>query len=145
MTVNITTRLARVGALALAGVSLLAVTAAEAKEITIWCWDPNFNVAIMKEAGETKWLDLSDRIRAVMADEMEKRGKKIYPNVDFFSASVYTTLGIDSDLFTPIFAMSRITGWTAHLFEQYANNRLIRPKAEYTGPRGLKVTPLEAR
>ena len=62
-----------------------------------------------------------------------------------FSASVYTTLGIASDLFTPIFAMSRITGWTAHLFEQYANNRLIRPKAEYTGPRGLKVTPLEAR
>jgi hypothetical protein len=66
-------------------------------------------------------------------------GKKIYPNVDFFSASVYTTLGIETDLFTPIFAMSRVTGWTAHLLEQYANNRLIRPKAEYIGPRGLKV------
>ena len=101
--------------------------------------------AIMQGQGETRWLDLSDRVRAAMGKEMEARGKKIYPNVDFFSASVYTTLGIDSDLFTPIFAMSRITGWTAHLFEQYANNRLIRPKAEYTGPRGLKVTPLEAR
>lgn len=76
---------------------------------------------------------------------MEKKGKKIYPNVDFFSASVYTTLGIDMDLFTPIFAMSRITGWTAHLFEQYANNRLIRPKADYQGPRGLKVEPIEKR
>jgi citrate synthase len=65
--------------------------------------------------------------------------------VDFFSASVYTTLGIDMDLFTPIFAMSRITGWTAHLFEQYRNNRLIRPKADYIGPRGLKVEPIEQR
>lgn len=101
--------------------------------------------AIMQGHGETRWLDLSDRVRAAMGKEMEARGKKIYPNVDFFSASVYTTLGIDTDLFTPIFAMSRITGWTAHLFEQYANNRLIRPKADYTGPRGLKVTPLESR
>ena len=101
--------------------------------------------AIMQGQGETRWLDLSDRVRAAMGKEMEARGNTLYPTVDFFSASVYTTLGIDSDLFTPIFAMSRITGWTAHLFEQYANNRLIRPKAEYTGPRGLKVTPLEAR
>jgi citrate synthase len=101
--------------------------------------------AIMGGSGETKWLDLSDKVRAAMAEEMERRGKKIYPNVDFFSASVYTTLGIAMDLFTPIFAISRVTGWTAHLFEQYANNRLIRPKAEYTGPRGLKVEPIEKR
>jgi citrate synthase len=100
---------------------------------------------IMQGREETKWLDLSDRVRQVMAEEMEKQGKKIYPNVDFFSASVYTTLGIDTDLFTPMFAMSRITGWTAHLFEQYANNRLIRPKAEYIGPRGLVVKPIEER
>ncbi|HEX5520485.1 MAG TPA: citrate/2-methylcitrate synthase [Longimicrobiaceae bacterium] len=100
---------------------------------------------IMHGKEETKWLDLSDKVRAVMSEEMEKAGKPIYPNVDFFSASVYTTLGIPMDLFTPVFAMSRITGWTAHLFEQYANNRLIRPKAEYTGPRGLKVTPIEQR
>jgi citrate synthase len=101
--------------------------------------------AIMQGKGETRWLDLSDKVREAMGTEMEARGKKIYPNVDFFSASVYTTLGIESDLFTPIFAMSRITGWTAHLFEQYAHNRLIRPKAEYTGRRGLKVQPLDER
>lgn len=100
---------------------------------------------IMQGREETRWLDLSDRVREAMAVEMEKAGKKIYPNVDFFSASVYTTLGIEMDLFTPIFAMSRVTGWTAHLFEQYANNRLIRPKAEYVGPRGLKVAPIEQR
>lgn len=101
--------------------------------------------AIMQGKDETRWLDLSDRVREAMAREMEQRGKPIYPNVDFFSASVYTTLGIDKDLFTPIFAMARVTGWTAHLFEQYANNRLIRPKAEYTGPRDLRVTPIEER
>jgi citrate synthase len=100
---------------------------------------------IMQGSGETKWLDLSDAVREAMSKEMEERGKKIYPNVDFFSASVYTTLGIEMDLFTPIFAISRVTGWTAHLFEQYANNRLIRPKAEYVGPRGLKVEPIESR
>jgi citrate synthase len=100
---------------------------------------------IMKGREETRWLDLSDQVREAMSAEMEQRGKKIYPNVDFFSASVYTTLGIEMDLFTPIFAMSRVTGWTAHLFEQYANNRLIRPKAEYVGPRGLRVEPIESR
>ncbi|HET7276141.1 MAG TPA: citrate/2-methylcitrate synthase [Longimicrobiaceae bacterium] len=100
---------------------------------------------IMSGEESTKWLDLSDRVRAAMRKEMDAQGKSIYPNVDFFSASVYTTLGIEMDLFTPIFAMSRVAGWTAHLFEQYANNRLIRPKAEYVGPRGLTVTPLEQR
>lgn len=101
--------------------------------------------AIMQGKDDTRWLDLSDRVREAMSAAMEKAGKRIYPNVDFFSASVYTTLGIDKDLFTPIFAMSRVTGWTAHLFEQYANNRLIRPKAEYTGPRGLRVSPIAER
>ena len=100
---------------------------------------------IMNEAGETRWLDLSDRIRAVMAEEMEKRGKKIYPNVDFFSASVYTTMGIGMDLFTAVFAIARTPGWTAHLLEQYADNRLIRPTSEYVGPRGLKVAPIDER
>ena len=101
--------------------------------------------AIMQGKGDTRWLDLSDRVREAMRREMDERGKKIYPNVDFFSASVYTTLGIEMDLFTPIFAMSRVTGWTAHLLEQYANNRLIRPKAEYIGPRGLEVGPRAER
>jgi citrate synthase len=100
---------------------------------------------IMAEAGETRWLDLSDRIRAVMAEEMEKKGKRIYPNVDFFSASVYSTLGIAMDLFTAVFALARMPGWTAHLMEQYADNRLIRPSSEYVGPRGLKVKPIAER
>jgi len=100
---------------------------------------------IMKGREETRWLDLSDQVRATMAEEMEKAGKKIYPNVDFFSASVYRTLGIAPDLFTTIFALARVTGWTAHLFEQYENNRLIRPKAEYVGPRDLRVEPITER
>jgi citrate synthase len=100
---------------------------------------------IMAEAGETRWLDLSDKIRATMAEEMEKKGKKIYPNVDFFSASVYTTLGIPMDLFTAVFAIARTPGWTAHLLEQFADNRLIRPGSEYIGPRGKTVTPIERR
>jgi citrate synthase len=100
---------------------------------------------IMAEAGETRWLDLSDRIRAVMAEEMEKKGKKIYPNVDFFSASVYSTLGIAMDLFTAVFAIARMPGWTAHLMEQYTDNRLIRPGSDYIGPRDRKVTPLAER
>ena len=65
--------------------------------------------------------------------------------MDFYSASVYYLLGIETDLYTPIFAISRMTGWTAHLMEQYADNRLIRPGSDYLGPRGLKVTPLDQR
>jgi len=97
------------------------------------------------QGSEAEYLKLSDQVRAAMAEAMEAKGKKIYPNVDFFSASVYTTLGIAEDQFTAIFAMARVPGWTAHLFEQYANNRLIRPEAEYIGPRGLKVQPIEQR
>ncbi len=100
---------------------------------------------IMAQAGDTRWLDLSDRIRSVMAEEMERRGKKVYPNVDFFSASVYTTLGIAPDLFAAVFGIARMPGWTAHLMEQYADNRLIRPGSNYVGPRGLTVVPLDQR
>ncbi|CDN45093.1 Citrate synthase 2, partial [Paenibacillus sp. P22] len=71
--------------------------------------------------------------------------KGLKPNVDFYSASVYTTLGIQRDLFTPIFAISRLSGWTAHILEQYDNNRLIRPRAEYTGPSNAKFIPIEQR
>ena len=72
--------------------------------------------------------------------------KKLYPNVDFYSASTYYTMGIAIDLYTPIFAVSRISGWTAHVLEQYANNRLIRPRADYTGPAYPQTwLPLEQR
>jgi citrate synthase len=80
-------------------------------------------------AGEPAWYEMSRRIEGVVKAE-----KKLNPNVDFYSATTYHALGIPIDLFTPIFAVSRVSGWTAHVLEQYANNRLIRPRAEYIGP-----------
>lgn len=94
---------------------------------------------------ESKWLRISDRIVEVMETEMQKRDKKIYPNVDFFSASVYRTLGIPMDLFTNVFACARVAGWTAHAMEQLADNRLIRPRAEYAGPAERTVKPIDQR
>ena len=82
-----------------------------------------------KADGNTKWFDLSRRIETFVKQE-----KKLNANVDFYSASTYTTLGIDIDLFTPIFAISRIAGWAAHVIEQHDDNRLIRPRADYLGP-----------
>jgi citrate synthase len=80
-------------------------------------------------AGNTKWYDMSEKVEQFVRGE-----KKLNANVDFYSASTYTTLGIDMDIFTPIFAVSRISGWCAHVIEQHDNNRLIRPRAEYAGP-----------
>lgn len=90
--------------------------------------------------GETKWYEMSAIIEKLMLEE-----KGIPCNVDFWSASVYHLLGIPADLFTPIFALARTVGWTAHILEQYSNNRLIRPLSNYVGPVGLKVTPIEQR
>lgn len=81
------------------------------------------------KAGMPIWYDMSQRIEMLVKAE-----KKLNPNVDFYSATTYHALGIHVDLFTPIFAVSRVAGWTAHVLEQYANNRLIRPRAEYIGP-----------
>src|SRR5689334_5976867 len=94
-----------------------------------------------KRAGSTAWYDMSMRIEALVKGE-----KKLNPNVDFYSASTYYTLGIPIDLYTPIFAVSRMSGWTAHILEQYANNRLIRPRADYTGPSyPQRFVPIEQR
>jgi citrate synthase len=82
-----------------------------------------------ERAGNPSWFAMSQTIEALVRGE-----KKLNPNVDFYSASTYYTLGIPIDLFTPIFAVSRVSGWTAHVLEQYANNRLIRPRADYIGP-----------
>jgi citrate synthase len=98
-----------------------------------------------KHTGQSKWYEISRVVEKVMFEHMQKEGKKIYPNVDFYSASVYHCMNIPMELFTPIFAMSRITGWTAHIMEQWANNRLIRPRAEYTGPLRLSYVPLDKR
>ena len=100
---------------------------------------------LLGRGGDTRWLEISEVIQATMHEEMERRGKKIYPNVDFFSASVYYTLGIPMDLFTNLFACARMAGWTAHVKEQLSDNRLIRPKAEYVGPRDLTVVPVAQR
>ena len=91
-------------------------------------------------AGNSKWYEMSERLIPILHDE-----KKLNPNVDFFSASAYYTMGIPLDLFTPIFAIARVAGWSAHVMEQHSNNRIIRPQDDYTGPFGLKVVPIEQR
>lgn len=94
-----------------------------------------------RASGNTKWFDMSRKIELFVNSE-----KKLNANVDFYSASTYTTLGIDLDLFTPIFAISRIAGWAAHVIEQLDDNRLIRPRAEYVGPvYPAKYVPLDQR
>jgi citrate synthase len=100
---------------------------------------------LAEKGGDTRWLQISEEIQTTMREEMDRRGKKIYPNVDFFSASVYYTLGIPLDLFTNLFACARMAGWTAHVIEQLADNRLIRPKSTYVGPRDRTVTPIDQR
>src|SRR5215471_11776121 len=94
-----------------------------------------------ERAGQSKWFEMSARI-----EELVKTEKKINANVDFYSASTYFVSGMPIDLFTPFFAVSRMSGWTAHILEQYSNNRLIRPRAEYIGPApDLKWVPLNQR
>jgi citrate synthase len=91
---------------------------------------------LAEKRGDTRYADMADIIEAVM-----KREKKLFPNVDFPCAWVYNMLGIPVDMYTPIFAASRIAGWSAHVIEQFENNRLIRPDAEYIGPLGLAYQP----
>jgi citrate synthase len=98
---------------------------------------------LAKRKGDTKWFDMSRRIEEIFQPTVAEKG--IYPNVDFYSASTYHVLGIPRDLFTPIFACSRVVGWTAHLMEQYANNRLFRPDSNYIGNTGLKYAPIDQR
>lgn len=95
---------------------------------------------LSEETGETRWLKMSKAIEELMINE-----KAINANVDLYSATVYHLLGIPTDLFTPVFAISRMAGWTAHILEQYSNNRLIRPRAEYTGLRDAHYVPIGDR
>jgi len=103
-------------------------------------WLRRYSKHMGEKKGEMKWFNMSQRIEQLMH---EKKG--MFPNVDFYSASTYYLMGIPLDLYTPIFAVSRISGWTGHILEQYANNKLIRPRAEYIGPRDLKYTPIDER
>jgi citrate synthase len=98
-------------------------------------------IRLTEELGDAKWIRMSERIAALMK---EKKG--LNANVDFYSATVYYSLGIPTDMFTPVFAIARTAGWTAHVLEQLADNRLYRPLSEYTGPEvGKKVVPIDER
>ncbi|HKZ03582.1 MAG TPA: citrate synthase [Pyrinomonadaceae bacterium] len=99
-----------------------------------------FSQEMGERGGDNRWYEISRKIEAVMMRE-----KGLYPNVDFFSASMYYMMGIPLELYTPIFAVSRISGWTAHVLEQYADNKLIRPRAEYLGKHNVPYTPIDQR
>lgn len=98
-------------------------------------------IQLTQQLGEPKWIQMSERIATIMRER-----KSLNANVDFYSATVYYSLDIPTDLFTPIFAIARMSGWTAHVLEQWSENRLFRPLSEYTGkPYGQKVIPIEER
>jgi len=93
-----------------------------------------------KQAGNTSYVEILDTVVRVIGEQ-----KRIFPNVDLYSGAAYASMGIPTDQFTPIFAMSRVVGWAAHVMEQHANNRLIRPRAEYTGPTHATYIPIDRR
>jgi citrate synthase len=93
-----------------------------------------------EHVGNLRWYEISRKV-----EEVVMRQKHLYPNVDFYSASCYFTMGIPIDMFTPVFAVSRMAGWTAHILEQYADNRLIRPRAEYIGEKDVPYVPIDRR
>lgn len=99
-----------------------------------------FSREVGESAGDSKWYEISRKVEEVILRE-----KGLFPNVDFFSASTYYMMGIPLDLYTPIFAVSRISGWTGHVLEQYSDNKLIRPRAEYIGARDLPFIPIDQR
>ena len=103
-------------------------------------WLRKYSKHMAEKKGVSKWFEMSRRIEQLM---QEKKG--MFPNVDFYSASTYYLMGIALDMFTPIFAVSRISGWTGHILEQYGHNKLIRPRAEYIGARDQKYVPIGDR
>ncbi len=103
-------------------------------------WLRKYSKHMADKTGESKWFDMSQQIESLM---LEKKG--MHPNVDFYSASTYYMMGIALDMYTPIFAVSRISGWTGHILEQYHNNKLIRPRAEYIGKRDQKYVAIGDR
>lgn len=98
---------------------------------------------LAQQSGEGKWFEMSRIVEKTFQPTVASKG--VYPNVDFYSASTYHMMGIPDDLFTPIFACSRVVGWTAHIMQQYANNRIFRPSSDYVGPKNLKWVPVEER
>jgi citrate synthase len=98
------------------------------------------SLEVGERAGDTRWFEISEAIQETLKEQ-----KQLWPNVDFYAASVYHTLGIPTDLMTPIFAAARMAGWTAHVREQYADNKVIRPSSDYVGPRDRTYAPIEDR
>lgn len=111
-------------------------TEADPRNVVIKAWSKK----LADDAGNTSLYPVSEAIEKLMWDE-----KHLFPNLDFYSASVYHLMGIPTSMFTPIFVMSRVAGWAAHIMEQRANNKLIRPSADYTGPATQKFIPVEKR
>jgi citrate synthase len=96
--------------------------------------------SVSEAAGDTRLFEIAEIVERTV-----RENTKVYPNVDLYSGVVYSAMGIPTELFTPIFAVSRVVGWTAHILEQWSNNRLIRPKSDYVGPMDLKYVPINRR
>jgi len=101
--------------------------------------------ALAESSGNRKWFDIADKLEKLALSDRYFMMRRLYPNVDYYSAIVLYTLKLDVDMFTPLFAMARIAGWSAHIMEQMEDNRLIRPRGNYVGPRDLEWVPLENR
>jgi citrate synthase len=102
-----------------------------------------YSQQLAQQTGNMKWYEMSKKIEEIMVRQLGEKG--IYPNVDFYSATVYYYMGLDQELFTPIFAVSRIAGWTAHAIEQLQNNRLFRPRSVYSGEKNAPYMPIDKR
>ena len=98
---------------------------------------------LAERSGDSKWFAMSKKVEETFQPYVAAKG--VYPNVDFYSASTYYMMGIPDDIFTPIFACSRVVGWTAHIMQQYHNNRIFRPSSDYIGPQNLKWVPVDER
>jgi citrate synthase len=103
-------------------------------------WLRDLSRQVAEDSGNMRWFEMSERIRDYMYEHRD-----LPVNVDFYSASLYYAMGVPIDIFTPLFAISRVSGWTAHVYEQLSDNRLIRPGSEYIGPTSVKYASIEER